>query len=249
MKVVMSLIVMMAIVIASLYKISNLVVLKFPLFSGAEIPALIWPACWSLCMLVGLVSVIISVVQNTDRLHSISGCVIWERVSCNNSGLHAELSWQITGLPCQLNTTRDPPNSSAPHLSWGGIEVSHIDWQYHPYQPHSLKHISWCWVTGQSYPRWSKLLIVIFPISLAANMLRYSLWMHLLYYHMQHINDLTRSFFLQPFSNPWWLWWRCWKLAIRHFYFLPASRWTCQESIIVIIAGWLGLSLFLEVTS
>ena len=55
--------------------------------------------------------------------------------------------------------------------------------------------------------------------------------------------------FLQPFSNPWWLWWRCWKLAIRHFYFLPASRWTCQESIIVIIAGWLGLSPFLEVTS
>ena len=192
----------MAIVIASVYKISNLVVLKFPLCTGAEVSALIWPACWSLCMLVGLVSVIISVVQNTDQLHSISGCVIWVRVSCNNSWLHAELSWQITGLPCQLNTTRDPPNSSAPHLSWGGIEVSYIDWQYHPYHPHSLQHISWCWVTGQSYPRWSKLLIVIFPISPAANMLRYSLRLHLLYYHMQHINDLTRSFFSSLFLTP-----------------------------------------------
>ena len=68
-----------------------------------------------------VVVVIISVVQNTDQLHSITGCVIWEQVSCNNSWLHAELSWQITGLPCQLNTTRDPPNSSAPHLSWGNI--------------------------------------------------------------------------------------------------------------------------------
>ena len=97
-------------------------ILKYLIYSqywcSPEFPALIWPACWSLCMLVGLVSVIISVVQNTDQLHSISGCVIWVRVSCNNSWLHAELSWQITGLPCQLNTTRDAPSSSAPHLSW-----------------------------------------------------------------------------------------------------------------------------------
>ena len=86
-------------------------------------------------------------------------------------------------------------------------------------------------------------------------MLSYSRRLHPLYYHMQHINDLTCRYFLQLFSNPWWLWWRCWKLAIWHFYFLSASWWSCQGSIIVIMEDWLGLprrlnfNSSLEVTS
>ena len=61
-----------------------------------------------------------SKLQNTSELHSISGCVIWEQVSCNNSWQDAALSWQITGLLCQLNTTWDPPQllCSTSHI-WG----------------------------------------------------------------------------------------------------------------------------------
>ena len=136
-------------------------------------------------------------------------------------------------------TSHQPPPSPA---SLPSSDHSHID--------HDAIRAQRCWETGQSYPRWSKLLIGIFQISQPRQACKYAQLFTkaastlLPYSSMQHINDLTCRYFLQDFSNPWW---RCWKLAIWHFYFhimeLPRINYCYNGGLI------LWLPPFLEVTA
>ena len=141
----------------------------------------------------------------------------------------------------------------------GGEDIYNVDWQYHQYHPTSSlpslslrpfhSHIHQDAIRGA---RWQANLILAEAnywleffqfLRLQICSAIHEGCLHPLYYHMQHINDLTCRYFLRPFSNPWWLWWRCWKLAIWLFYFLSASWWSCQGSIIINNSAGLVLGL------
>ena len=59
-------------------------------------------------------------------------------------------------------------------------------------------------------------------------------------------------YFLQAFSNPWWLWWRCWKLALWHFYLqimeLPGINY-CYKGRVIMRTERINLNSSREVTA